>query len=88
MSSEKSPYKHFTIEQVEAAERGHFYIQIGQDIFTTETGHMAFNKDKTDKFFLQLWDALDHMKKTGNKKEVEDAHICLNNLKIFPLRIH
>ncbi len=85
---EKSPYRDYTIEDVLAAEAGHYYIQIGTEIFQSESGKMAFKKDRVDELFESILGGLKEMKKSNNKREVEDAHACLLNFRIFPLRIH
>lgn len=85
--TEKSPYGKFSIQDVAEAEAGHFVIQVGADLFSYND-KMAFNKERTEKFFEDILNGLNDMKENGSKEEREDALKCLINLRIYPLRIH
>lgn len=71
-----------------AAEAGHYYIQVGTEIFASENGKMAFTKDRVEYFLDQIVEGLEDMKQNGSAEEQEDARACFLNLRIFPLRIH
>lgn len=86
--SEKNPYGQHSVEDVNAAEAGFYYIQLGGDIFQSEEGKMAFDKERVDFYFSEIWNGLEDMKENGTAEEKSDASQCLLNLKIFPLRIH
>jgi len=83
----KSPYVHYSVEEISAAETGHYVIQVGGDLFSYN-GKMAFVRDRADKFYQDILDGLNDMKKNGSDIEKEDALKCLLMLKMFPLRIH
>ncbi|NJO48228.1 MAG: hypothetical protein HC840_00770 [Leptolyngbyaceae cyanobacterium RM2_2_4] len=85
---EKSPYKSHTIEEVMQAEAGHYYIQIGDGMFESESGKLAFTKDRAENFYFQIWEGLKDMKANGSKKDREEALNCLLNFRIIPLRFH
>lgn len=85
---EKNPYGKHSVEDIVAAESGFYYIQLGGDIFMSEEGKMAFDKERADYFFSEIWNGLLHMKENGTKTEKDDAVQCFLTLKVFPLRIH
>lgn len=86
--SEKSPYGDKSIEDVIKAEFGHYYVQVGYEILESENGKLAFTKERAESLAMQAIDALKHLKKHGNEKEKKEAVHCLENFRIFPLRIH
>lgn len=86
MSDKKAPK--FTEQDLIEAEAGHYYIQIGDDIFITEDGMMAFNKKRAEHFFDVARAGLEDMKQNGNEQLRTDAVSCLMFLRIHPLRIH
>lgn len=85
---EKSPYKDHTIKEVMEAEFGSYYIQIGDNMFESETGKMAFQKERAEQFFDMVYAGLVHMYENGTQEEKEDAVYCLSNLRMIPLRFH
>lgn len=85
---EKSPYGKHSFEDVLVAESGHYYIQLGDDMFESENGKMAFNKDRAEHFFNQLRKGLDDLKEHGTQEQKEEASWMLYHLKMYPLRIH
>ncbi len=84
---EKSPYGQYTIEDVVAVEAGHYYIQVGSEIYA-HNEKMAFVRDRTEALYDSIFEDLTAMKKHGTKRQKKDAEICLMHLKIFPMRIH
>ena len=84
----KNPYADYTMEQIMAVELGKFVIQVGGDLLQSESGKMAFSKDRTEELFDQLFISLNEMKKSPDPQEREDALACLKHLHIWPLRIH
>lgn len=86
--AEKSPYKNHTIQEVMEAEAGHYYIQIGDGMFESDTGKLAFSKERAENFYLQILEGLKDMKKNGSKQDQEEALACLLNFRIIPLRFH
>lgn len=85
---EKSPYKDHTIEDVLAIEAGNYYIQIGDSLFESETGKIAFSKDRAENFYFQVLEGLKDMKKNGSQEDRDEAERCLLNFRIIPLRFH
>lgn len=69
-------------------EAGNYYIQIGDGMFESESGKLAFTKDRADYFYMAVWEGLKDMLKNGNQAEREDALKCLLNFRIVPLRFH
>lgn len=84
----KSVYGQHSLEDVLHAEAGNYYIQIGDNMFESETGKLAFNKDRAEAFYEQILSGLIHMKKSGNQEDREEAILCMLNLRIVPLRFH
>ena len=85
---EKSPYGPHSIKDIENAENGRYYIQVGSDIFCTEDGKMAFNKNRVEYFYFRIWDGLKDTLSNGDEISKEDAIQCLILFKIHPFRIH
>lgn len=85
---EKSPYGKHSVEDVMATEAGRYYIQLGDDMFESETGKMAFDRDRAEYFFNQIREGLDNLKANGTESEKEEAVWVLGNLRMIPLRIH
>lgn len=85
---DKSFHNGYSIEEVMAVETGKYVIQVGSDLLTSETGKMAFDKDRADQLFDQVLIGLNDMKKSNNQEEKDDALHCLQHLRMYPLRIH
>jgi hypothetical protein len=81
-------YADYTMAEVMAIEAQYYYIQIGDEMLESESGKMSFSKDRAEALFEQVLESLRHMKKYGNEEQKADAEKCLNNFKIWPLRIH
>jgi hypothetical protein len=84
----KSPYRSYSEEDIAATEFGTFVIQVGDDLFSTPNGKMAFNLQRAEMFYEDILGSLHAMKKEGNDIEREDAEKCLLLLRIMPLKIH
>lgn len=69
-------------------EAGHYYIQIGDNLFESESGKLAFQKDRAEHFFAVVWQGLRDMKENGTPEEQAEADHCLLNFRIIPLRFH
>ena len=85
--NEKGPYGNYSIQDVIEAEAGHYVIQVGGDLFSYN-GKMAFSRDRTNRFYVDILNGLNHMKEHGSELEKEDALRCLLFLRVYPLRIH
>lgn len=85
--SERSPYGRFSIADVQAAENGHFVIQIGDDLFE-ENNFYAFKKEKAENLYDIAREGLEGISKAGTELEQLDAIKRLQNMRLIPLRIH
>lgn len=85
---EKSPYRDHTIKEVMQVESGAYYIQMGDSMFESESGKIAFSKERAEHFFMAVWEGLNDMRLNGDEKAQEDALHCLLNFRIIPLRFH
>lgn len=85
---EKGPPKGRSLEELMKVEAGYYYIQIGDNLFESESGKLVFQKDRAEYFFAAVWQGLRDMKENGTKEEVEEANHCLLHFRIIPLRFH
>lgn len=85
---EKSPYGEHSVKDVIMAETDTYYIQLGDDLFCSESGKLAFKKERAEFYLDQILEGLRDMKLNGTKKEKEDAHNMLLHLRIYPFRIN
>lgn len=85
---EKSPFGGHSVQDVAKAEEGSYYIQIGSSMFESESGKLAFSKERANTIYMNIWEDLDHMKENGTPQEQEDARQCLLHFRIIPLRFH
>ena len=86
--SNKSPYKQHSIEDVAKAETGNYYIQIGDGMFESEQGKLAFSKERAEAFYEQIREGLVDMRSKGSQEDKDEAMFCLMNFRIIPLRFH
>jgi hypothetical protein len=86
--ADKSPYKSHSVEEIMQTEAGNYYIQIGDSLFESEYGKIAFSKDRADHFFSVVWQGLRDMKESGDAEEKKEAEYCLLHFRIIPLRFH
>jgi replicative superfamily II helicase len=84
----KTPYSNYTIEEIMKYEQGKFVIQVGSDFLTSDTGKMAFEQKRAEELYTQVWEGLEEMKNSEDLQERKDAIMCLEMLRIIPLRIH
>lgn len=70
------------------AEAGNYYIQIGDGMFESETGKLAFSKERAEAFFDQIMAGLIDMRKNGTPEDKEEAKACMLNFRMIPLRFH
>lgn len=87
-SSKKSAYRNYSEEDIAATEFGTYVIQVGDDLFQAPNGKMAFNKERAEMFYEDIFGGLMAMSKEGDDIEKEDARKCMLHLRIMPLRIH
>lgn len=83
----KSPFGKYTLEQVAQAEATNFVILLGHDLFSFE-GKYTFVKEDAEAYQEQILGGLMDILQNGSEKEMEEAEVCLLNLKILPFRLH
>jgi len=83
----KNPYVTYTLEEIMQIEAGHYFIQVGTDIFSDD-GKMAFSKDRAEHLYDNILKDLTIMKKDGTELEQADAQGCLLFLQIHKMRIN
>lgn len=85
---DENPYPSNTFEEIMQTESGRYYIQVGEGMFESENGKLAFTKERAEYFYMMAWEGLKNMKEHGSPEEQEDAHKCLLNFRIVSLRFH
>lgn len=85
---EKSPYRSYTVKEVMELENGTFFIQIGDGLFESETGKVAFTKDRAEYYYSVINNGLRDMKENGTPEDQKEAHDSLMNFRILPWRFH
>lgn len=86
MVKPKSPYKNFTIAEVNKAERDSYVIQIGNDMYCKD-GDYIFTATQAGKYYGILLDNILYTIDSGNTKQKSAAMKCLEKLRIHPLRL-
>lgn len=84
---DKSPYGQYSVEEVILVEAGHYFIQVGGDIFSFD-GKMAFSRERAEMFYDTIFNDLNSMKENGTEIQQADAKSCLFFLRIHRMRIH
>lgn len=87
MAKQKSPFKGFTVAEINRAERGSFYLQIGNDAYSKDR-EFVFTIAQAEKYYEILLSNILHTIDNGNDKEKVAAMKCLVRLHIHPLKIH
>lgn len=85
---EKSPYVGHSVEEVQKTEIGNYYIQIGENVFESDSGKLVFNRDRANSLYMSIWQGLDDVRDNGDPEDKEEALHCLRNFRIIPLRFH
>lgn len=83
----KSPFVEYTTDEILASEKNAYVIQIGKDLFSTDT-KLSFTKAAADHYYDQIMVALEDQLKNGSKKEKRIAKQIVENFRILPLRFH
>lgn len=87
MSKAKSPFKGFTVAEINKAERNSYVLQIGNDFYSVD-GDMVFTANQVEKYYDNLMVNILHTLDSGNEKQRIAAMKCLSRLHILPLRLH
>jgi hypothetical protein len=87
MAKEKSPFRGFTIGEVNRAERDSYVVLIGNDFYSCE-GDMVFTANQAEKHYETLLNNILHTMDNGTDKQKSAAMKCLMKLHILPLRLH
>lgn len=85
MMSEKNPYVGYSLKDVKQAEATMWYIQTGKQFFDYE-GQCLWEKEEAEDLYLTIRDGLEHMLKSGDRKEQQDARDILLHFRLLPLR--
>lgn len=81
----KSPYVGYSIKDVKQAEATMWYIQVGRQFFEYES-KCLWDKEEAEHLYGTLRDGLQHMMKTGDAKERQEARDILLHFRLLPLR--
>lgn len=83
----KNPFVTYTTDEILATEENTYIIQVGPDLFSTDT-KLSFTKKQADHYFETILLALEDQIKNGTKRDKKEAKIILKNMRILPLRFH
>jgi hypothetical protein len=86
MRNLKSPFKNFTLEEIQRAESNSFVIQIGND-FYNKNGDFTFTIGQAEKYYEILLENILITLDEGTPKQKKAALSCLARLHILPLRL-
>lgn len=86
MAKEKSPFRGFTVTEVNRAERDSYTIQIGNDMYSKD-GNFVFTATQAGKYYETLLQNIIYTLDSGNPKQKAAAMKCLEKLRIHPLRL-
>ena len=87
MAKERSPFKGYSIAEINKAERNSFVIQIGNDLYSKD-GEMVFSLSQAEKYYDTLLVNILHTIDNGTAKQKVAAMKCLARLHILPLKLH
>lgn len=87
MKKKKKSFVTYTVDEVFASEENTYVIQVGPDLFSTDT-RLSFTKKMAEHYYDQIILALEDQIKNGNKKDRKEAKNILKNFRILPLRFH
>lgn len=83
----KSPYKAYTIDEIEIAEASSYVIQVGADFFCHK-GMFCFSEKSAVTLYNKILANLADLLANGDAKQRKEARNCLSSLKVMQLRIH
>lgn len=86
MKKQKSPFKGFTVAEVNKAERDSYVVQIGNDFYSKDGGYI-FTAAQAGKYYETLLDNIVYTLDNGNERQKSAAMKCLEKLRIHPLRL-
>lgn len=87
MKKEKSPFRGFTLSQINSIEADTYVIQVGVDLFCYK-GQFFFTKRSAALLYNKILVNLVDLINNGDTEQKNDATKCLGNLRILPLRIN
>lgn len=87
MSKKRSPFKGFTVEQIEKVEACSFVIVLGNNFYDKD-GNFVFSKQQAEKNYNKILSKMVEAIHYGNEKEKSNALKCMAKFKILPLRVH
>lgn len=87
MKKKKNPFVTYTKDEILSSEENTYIIQVGKDLFSTDTSYV-FSKKMADHYYEQSLAALNDRLKNGNKKDKKVVKDIFKNFRILPLRFH
>lgn len=87
MAKVKSPFKGFTVAEVNKAERNSYVVQIANDFYNKD-GEFVFTLNQAEKHYDTLLVNILYTLDNGTQKQKDAALKCLSRLHIYPLRLH
>lgn len=87
MARERSPFKGYSIAEVNKAERNSFVVQVGNDLYNKE-GEFIFSLSQAEKHYDTLLINILYTIDNGTAKQKTAALKCLARLHIIPLKLH
>lgn len=83
----KEVFGQYTVEEVAVIEFGHYYLQVGADIFSYND-KLAFSRDRAEHFYDSVLRDLIVMEKSKDPVAKQDAKSCMLHLRICKMRLH
>jgi len=87
MAKTKSPFRGFTVAEINRAERDSFVVQVGNDLYAKD-GDFIFTLSQAEKHYETLLMNILLTIDEGNHRQKDAAMKCLARLHILPLRLH
>lgn len=87
VAKQKSPFKNFTIGEVNQAERNSYFVQIGNDAYAKD-GNFIFTLSQAEKHYETLLSNILYTIDNGTAKQKDAAMKCLARLHILPFKLH
>jgi hypothetical protein len=87
MGKKKKPFKIYNAEEIKKLEVDSYVIQVGVDLYA-EDGRFVFTKKAAIVYYNKILNHLLDIIEGGDEEEVMNAHRCLRNLHVMPLRIN
>jgi hypothetical protein len=87
MAKIKSPFRNFSLSEVNKAEKNSYTIQIGRDFYSKD-GVFVFTANQANKYYDVLLSNILYTMKNGDTKQKLAATKCLTSLHVHPFKLH